>query len=204
MNPRSVLPILSPVALMYTQPKVFKFIHLPIQSGSDDVLGRMRRGYTVDDFRRIMAEVRSSTPDISLSTDLIVGYPGETEEDHVLNLKAIQDFQPDIVNVTKFSSRPGTEAASSERGVAGWKVKDRSREIARLRFKVSSARNRAWVGRKVTALSTERGKNKSTIFRTDEYRQIVVPGQHRLGEFRSIVVTDATATYLRGELEDLD
>ena len=201
MNPRSVLAEMSSVADMYRQHKVFKFLHLPIQSGSDRVLGDMERGYTMDQVRRILSEVRSVAPELSFSTDLIVGYPGETEADHELSLRAISDTSPDIVNVTKFSARPGTRAAMSAEKVAGSKAKDRSREITVLRFKVALDLNRRWVGRTVPALSTERGKGRSTIFRTDEYRQIVVSGILPLGEFRSVRVTDATATYLHGELE---
>lgn len=204
MNPKSVLPILGPVADMYLLPKIFKFLHMPVQSGSDRLLSDMQRGYTAADFRRIVKAVRAVCPDVSFSTDLIVGYPGETESDHELNLKIISDTEPDIVNVTKFSSRPGTKAALSGPKVLGALAKDRSREITVLRFGVALARNRAWIGREVTALATERGKNGSTLFRTDEYRQIVVKGSHELGRYRSITVTDATKTYLRGELEDSD
>ncbi|OGS43116.1 MAG: hypothetical protein A3K76_03655 [Euryarchaeota archaeon RBG_13_57_23] len=202
MNPKNVLPKLQLVTNMYLQPKVFKFLHLPLQSASDRILSEMDRGYTLADFKHIVTEARAVSPAISFSTDLIVGYPGETEEDHEMNLRAVAETEPDIVNVTKFSSRPGTKAAMSGPKVVGWKAKDWSREITDLRFRVAMGRNSTWIGGRVVALSTEKGKKGSTIFRTDEYRQVVVKGVHQLGGFHTLRVTDATATYLRGELED--
>lgn len=204
MNPRSVLPQVEAVALMYRRPKVFKFLHLPLQSASDSVLSEMERGYTVDEFKRIVSQVRSAHPTLSFSTDLIVGYPGETEDDHQQNKRAVSELAPDVVNVTKFSPRPGTKAAFSSHMVAGGEAKERSREITRIRFKVALDINMSWVGRNVNALATERGKDLTTLFRTDEYRQIVVPGEHPIGEFHPVKITGATSTYLRGKLGDVD
>lgn len=198
MNPRSVIPSLDRFADMYLQRKLFKFLHLPVQSGSDRILGLMGRGYSADDFLRIVSAVRSSAPALSLSTDVIIGYPGETDEDHRANIEVIKGCQPDVVNVTKYSPRPGTAAAEAPRRVHGAVVKARSREITRVRFDIALRINSSWVGREVRALATERGKGATTILRTDEYRQIVVPGRLGLGEFHHVRVDDATPTYLLG------
>jgi tRNA A37 methylthiotransferase MiaB len=200
MNPRNALPMRDRLAEMFLRKKVFKFLHLPVQSASDSLLADMGRGYTVDDFRSILSVVRRAVPEVTLSTDLIVGYPGETAAHHRMNLDLISEVRPDIVNVTRFSSRPGTKAASSPDHVVGWRAKDRSREIAGLRFGVALERNRTWVGRTVRVLATERGKNRSTIMRTDEYKQVVVPSAEPLGRFYSVRIADATPTYLKGEL----
>lgn len=202
MNPRSVLPLRSEIAELYGNRKVFKFLHLPIQSASDYVLEQMSRGYRLDDFRGIVAEVRRVAPEATLSTDVIVGYPGETNEDHVANLEFISELRPDIVNVTRFSPRPGTRAALSEDIVSGVVVKARSREITKLRFEVSLRLNESWIGREVTALATERGKRRTTLLRTDEYRQIVVKEELPLGCYYRTRVTGATRTYLTGERID--
>jgi threonylcarbamoyladenosine tRNA methylthiotransferase CDKAL1 len=202
MNPRSVLPIADRISNMYLQGKVFKFLHLPVQSASDILLEKMERGYRVSDFKAIVENVRASVPRLTLSTDLIIGYPGETESDHKSNLSLISEVRPDIVNVTRFSARPGTKAADAGSKVVGWKAKDRSREITDLRFEVAEELNRGWVGERVMALSTELGKNKSTILRNDEYKQIVVPGIHPLGEYFEVDITSATPTYLVGKKVD--
>jgi len=198
MNPKSVLPILDPVAEMYLEPKVFKFLHLPLQSASDELLKHMERGYSVDDYRSIIRRVRENVPLATVSTDLIVGYPGESEKDHRNNLSIISELRPDIVNVTRFSSRPGTKAAKADGHIVGWKAKDRSRELAALRFKVALDRNKSWVDKEFVALSTEPGKSASTILRSDEYKQVVVPESLPLGRYYRVKVVDATPTYLIG------
>lgn len=202
MNPRSAYPLMDEIAEAYREPKVFKFLHLPVQSGSDAILADMERGYSVREFEEIVARVRGAVPEITLSTDIIVGYPGESEEDHRKNLELVTRTRPDIVNVTRFSPRPGTKAAEAERQVVGWRAKDRSRELTAIRFEVALERNRRWLGRHVMALATERGKSGSTILRTDEYKQVVVPQVVQLGRFYPVTVTDATPTSLVGRMED--
>jgi MiaB-like tRNA modifying enzyme len=198
MNPRSVLPIIDKIADMYREQKVFKFLHLPVQSASDRILSDMDRGYSAGDFRRIVKAVRKVVPEVTLSTDLIVGYPGEAEDDHRANLSLIEEQKPDIVNVTRFSARPGTKAAKADKQVVGWKAKDRSREITKVRFAVALAKDRAWLNRSVRALATENGKSHSTILRTDQYKQVVVAEELPLGRYYRVRVTGANSTYLRG------
>lgn len=201
MNPRSALAHLEGIVEMYLRPKVFKFLHLPVQSGSDALLMSMSRGYAVDDFEHVVRTVRAAVPDITLSTDIIVGYPGETDADHARNLRLISDIEPDIVNVTRFSPRPGTTAASNPDQVVGGKAKDRSRELHSRRFSVALAKNKELVGKTVRALSTEPGKSGSTILRTDEYRQVVVKAMLDHGKWFMIRIEKATPTYLIGEPE---
>ncbi len=198
MNPRSAFRLGDKIESIYGHEKVFKFLHLPVQSASDKILSSMIREYSLEDCRSILTRVRRVSPAFMLSTDLITGYPGEDQRDHKANLDFISEFKPEIVNVTRFSPRPGTLAADSE-PIDGRIVKARSREITRLRFKTSLACNRDWIGEKVKALSTERGKEGTTKYRTDEYRQIVVRGIHSLGEFAIVRIVDARTTYLIGE-----
>lgn len=199
MNPKSVLAVLEGIAKMYLEPKVFKFLHLPVQSGSDRLLESMDRGYTVSDFERIVRVVRERVPNLTLSTDLIVGYPGEDESDHLASLDLIRRTRPDIVNVTRFSPRPGTRAVDSGPKVVGWKAKERSREVTELRFEIALEKNQSMVGRTYRALATERGKNKSTILRTDEYKQIVVRENLVLNKYYELQVKEATPTHLVAE-----
>ncbi len=197
MNPRTAQPIADRLPRIFAERKVFKFLHLPVQSASDELLKHMERGYEVADFKSIVDAVRTSVPEITLSTDLIVGYPGEDEADHSANLALIREVRPDIVNVTRFSPRPGTKAAEAPGRVAGWKAKERSRQITELRFEVALERNRKHLGRRARALSTERGKPGTTILRTDDYKQLVVPEELQLSRFYEVEITDATPTYLR-------
>ncbi|MCJ7607356.1 MAG: hypothetical protein MUO94_05890 [Thermoplasmata archaeon] len=141
--------------------------------------------------------------DIAVSTDIIVGYPGETVSDHEANLEVVREVRPDIVNVTRFSPRKGTPAASETPRIVGWVAKERSGEMADVRFEVSLERNQEWVGRTVSALATERGEPGTTIMRTDEYRQVVVPEGLPLGLLFPVLVEGATPTYLSGSRCDV-
>ncbi len=202
MNPKSAIPIMEKLRRMCLQPKVFKFLHVPVQSASDRLLGEMERGYTVREFLSFVSAIRTFVPSLTVSTDLIVGYPGETQEDHASNLQLIEVLGPDIVNVTRFSPRPNTKATETGPKVVGWRAKERSREITELRFKVALAKNEALVGRTSKVLATEKGKSQSTILRTDEYKQVVVREQLELGRFYEVMVDDATPTYLIGSRTD--
>lgn len=198
MNPASALPLLDELVDAFGDPRVFKFLHLPLQSGSDRILTAMRRGYTVEEFFTIIAAFRRRYPELTLSTDLIVGFPGERPEDHRASLEALRRAEPDIVNVTRFSPRPGTPAASLPDPVHGRVAKARSRELARERIAISLRRNRAWIGRDARVLVTEPGKEGTTIARTDEYRQVILPGSRSLGQFLEVEVVEASPIHLVG------
>jgi threonylcarbamoyladenosine tRNA methylthiotransferase CDKAL1 len=201
MNPDNVLPMVGRLPELYADRRVFKFLHLPVQSASDRLLAEMGRRYSLADFEKIVTHFRSFAPESTLSTDLIVGYPGETDDDHASNIELIRRVRPDIVNVTRYSPRPGTEAFELGRGVVGWKAKNRSREITEARFEVSHARNERLVGATARALATERGKNDTTILRTGDYRQVVVREPLQLRRFYEVVVESAAPTYLIGSLQ---
>lgn len=200
MNPGNALNLADGLAEIFRDRKVFKFAHLPVQSGSDRLLAEMNRGYTVDDFRRIVSRLRSELPEITVSTDIIVGYPSETRSDHESSLELVRSIRPDIVNVTRFSPRPGTRAASTGPPIVGWKAKDRSRELTKLRFEISLEKNEELVGRDFLALATEVGKDSTTILRNDAYKQIVLSCSLPLRQFYHVRVTEAKPTYLIGEL----
>ena len=198
MNPFSVLPMLDSLIERYQEPRIFGFLHLPLQSASDRVLESMERRHTMAEFETVVSRMRSRMPELTLSTDVIAGYPGETEEDHEFNLSMIRRLRPDIVNVTRFSPRPGTKAAAQAGAVVGRIAKRRSRELTTARFEVSQEINEGFVGRSMTALATERGRESSTVLRNDAYKQIVVKEEAPLRRFYEVTIVEATPTYLIG------
>ena len=111
MNPQYVLKMLSELVGLYKNEKIIKFLHIPIQSGSDKILKDMKRGYKVNDFKRIVQTFRKEIPGINISTDIIVGYPTETEEDFQATTNLIKEIKPEVLNLSRFSPRPRTEAA---------------------------------------------------------------------------------------------
>ena len=152
------------------------------------------------EFETIVSRMRSRVPELTLSTDVIAGYPGEAEADHEDNLSMIQRLRPDIVNVTRFSPRPGTKAAAQAEPVIGRVAKRRSRELTSARFDVSLEINESMIGRSMTALATERGRGSSTVLRNDAYKQIVVKDEVPLRRFYEVTIIEATPTYLIGRL----
>ena len=110
MNPENVLPILSKLIEIYKNEKLKPFLHIPVQSGSNNILKSMNRRYSIKDFLFIVNKFKKEIPDLFLSTDIIVGFPEETEEDFQETLNIIKKIKPQQVNVSRFWSLKGTEA----------------------------------------------------------------------------------------------
>ncbi len=110
MNPNNVLPILDKLIEIYKNEKIEKFIHIPLQSGSDKILEKMNRKYQVKDFVKIINKFRKEIPDIIIWTDIIIGFPGETEKDFQKTLNIIKQIKPDFINYSRFWSMKGTKA----------------------------------------------------------------------------------------------
>ncbi|MDR0198443.1 MAG: tRNA (N(6)-L-threonylcarbamoyladenosine(37)-C(2))-methylthiotransferase [Methanomassiliicoccaceae archaeon] len=200
MNPENLGPIVDDLMDVMRDPRVYKFIHVPVQSGSDAVLKRMGRRYTVSEFIGMTEKMRSFRDDMTISTDMITGFPGETDEDHGKSVGLIRTISPDIVNVTRFSARPGTEAMLMGGQIHGRVSKERSRELTALRHDEADDRNRKLIGRTLRVLVTERGKNGTMIARTDDYRQVIVPDDTKLGAFVDTEITDCVSTHLFGRV----
>lgn len=199
MNPDSLELVLEPVVAAWSGDKVYKFLHLPVQSGSETVLAAMGRGYTPHTFEAQVERFRSVHPLASISTDIITGFPGESENDHRRSMELIERIRPSTVNVTRFSPRPGTPAAKAKNQVPGWVAKERSREMTQLRFELAEHHYSQFVGRSVMILVTEKGKGETLIGRTKEYCPIVVPGHRfQIGNWYEVEVVGGTATHLLG------
>lgn len=202
MTPNGALTILEDLIRAYESEHVFKFIHLPVQSGDDQTLKRMRRFYSVDDFKRIVRAFRSRFPEITLSTDIICGFPSEGEEAFEKSLALIREVKPDVVNVSKFFARPRTSAAALEKDfVSLIEIKRRSRLMTELVREVSLERNRRWLGWRGEILVDEVGKTRgSWIGRNFAYKPIVVKTpDNLLGKTLRVEVTAAFQTHLEAE-----
>jgi tRNA-2-methylthio-N6-dimethylallyladenosine synthase len=126
--------------------KVCEHIHLPVQSGNDDVLLSMRRGYTREDYRELVGRIRSAAPGISLSTDIIVGFPGETEEKFQDTLSLMQEVRFSTVYSAAYSPRPGTLAARWEDDVPAEVKKERLQRLDRLQQSIAMEQHQALKG----------------------------------------------------------
>jgi threonylcarbamoyladenosine tRNA methylthiotransferase CDKAL1 len=200
MNPASLSPIRGETITAFDNPKVYKFLHLPIQSGDDDILRAMGRAYNAQDVENQVAMFRRRFPELTLSTDVIVGFPGETERAHQNTVAILERLNPDIVNVTRFSPRPGTRAFEIIGAPRGSVTKARSRELTVLRFKIALSKNMRLIGKRYHVLATEKGKGTTILARTPSYKQVVIRGWMRLGEFAGVEIVGATRINLEGKL----
>jgi MiaB-like tRNA modifying enzyme len=200
MNPDSVRPILDSVIRSYEKARVFKFLHVPVQSGDDGILRAMGRSYSVSEFLKILKDFRAHHQKLTVSTDIIVGYPGESDEQFSRSLELIRKLKPNIVNITRFSPRPGTPAGRLKSKLTGSQIKDRSRRLTELRFGISNELNKGELGEEYRVLVTERVKKGTVLCRNDNYLPIVVKQVLPLSTWQYVHVIDATDSYVIGEV----
>ena len=153
------------------------YLHLPVQSGSNRVLQRMGRGYTVEHYRRLAADLEVARPDLALSTDIIVGFPGETEEDFELTLGLLADIRFSAVFAFKYSPRPGTAALRLPKEVDKGMASHRLQQVFSLQHEIQLQLNRELVGREVEVLVTGPSKTPGTLnARSPCHRVVHFPG----------------------------
>ena len=193
MNPMYMPRIRDRLLEAMAHPKVYKFLHVPVQSGSDRVLREMARGHTAEAFRDLAARFRKAFPMSTLSTDVIAGFPSETDHEFEQTMELIRETRPDIVNLSKYSRRPGTEAAGREQVKPG-EIAARSRAAAAEAERISLESNRAWIGWRGRVMFTEESRGRNPA-----YRPVLVDSSPGPGP-REVEVTGATAHGLSGRL----
>ena len=185
-------------------PKVVEHLHLPLQSGSDRVLERMNRGYTRGRYLEQIAEIRETVPDIALSTDLIVGFPGETDEDFAETVHMVEAVGYDNVFVFRYSRRPGTAAAVMEDQVPDDVKANRNSTLLEVAGRVAAGRSRRLEGRVMPVLvdGTSRKNPREATGRTRCNRVVNfdTDGRDLLGCVVPVCITQALPHSLRGEL----
>jgi tRNA-2-methylthio-N6-dimethylallyladenosine synthase len=179
---------------------VCRHIHLPVQSGSDEVLQRMNRKYTREWYLERVSAIRRIVPDCGLSTDIFSGFCGETEEDHRLSLSLMEECAFDAAFMFKYSERSGTYAAKHLPDDVPDEVKTRRlNEIIALQNRLSLESNRRWIGRaaEVIAEGTSKRSRDQLCGRTEQNRMVVFPrADHRIGDRLTISITSATSATL--------
>ncbi|HEY4241055.1 MAG TPA: tRNA (N6-isopentenyl adenosine(37)-C2)-methylthiotransferase MiaB [Kofleriaceae bacterium] len=188
------------IAAIADEPKICKYIHLPVQSGSDAVLARMKRGYTVADYRAIVAALRAAVPDIALSTDILSGFAGETDEDHAETLALMRELRFDSAFMFAYSERDLTFAAKKLPDDVPPAVKQRRlAEIVALQERISIDVFAAHVGRRERVLVTGPSKRDPAqlVGRTDGFKSVILPaGLGAVGELVDVTIARATMATL--------
>ena len=198
MHPKNILNDVDEIIDAIKHPKVYDFIHLPIQSGSDKVLSDMRRGHTVEQYTDIVSKFKSEIPDITLATDIIVGYPTESDEDFDLTVDLLEKIKPSLIHLSKYQHRKGA-ISSSLQEVPPEVMKKRSKFLSEIKSQITADENVQLVGSIQNVLVVEKGSKGGFIAKTNSYIPVIVDDVE-LGSFVKVKITDATATYLKSEL----
>jgi tRNA-N(6)-(isopentenyl)adenosine-37 thiotransferase enzyme MiaB len=198
-HPRDFTPDV--IDAMAESEKVCEHIHFPLQSGSDAVLKAMRRSYRRERYLGWLEQIRAAIPGIAVSTDIIVGFPGETEEDFAATLQVVTEAGFDSAFMFQYSPRPGTRAASMDGQVPKEVVQERFDRLVELQGRITLDRNRAQLGSTVEVLVEGDGKKDgSTQARTRTNRIVHLAQALPPGTFVHARVTDAAAHHLVGEV----
>ncbi len=183
-------------------PKVCEYLHFPLQSGSDRILRRMKRGYTLARYKKIVQKLRAAKPGIALSTDIIVGFPGETRQDFEQTLSALKEIQFDVGFLFKYSARKGTPAEKLHDDVPKKEKEARHQEVLKLQNAITLERNLALIGKDVEILveGPSEGIPSRWAGRTLENKLAIFPsGLGPPGDIITLKGKEATAYTLRCE-----
>jgi tRNA-2-methylthio-N6-dimethylallyladenosine synthase len=201
-NPYNLTPRL--IRAIRDVPKVVEYLHLPLQSGSDRMLERMNRGYTRARYLDLIGELVETVPDIALSTDLIVGFPGETDEDFEETVAVVERVRYDNVFAFRYSRRPGTPAAEMVDQVPDEVKARRNTRVLEVAERVGAERSRALEGRVMPVLVDGRSrKDPGEMTGRTRCNRVVnfdAHGRELLGRTVHVLVTKALPHSLRGEL----
>lgn len=184
-------------------PKLASHVHFPLQSGSDRILRKMQRPYKAGKFLEICESIREARPDIAISTDIIVGFPGETEEDYLLTRDLVERISFDQAYVFRYSPRRGTPAALLEEQLPERVKEERNQDMLRLVDDLALRKTRALVGQRVRILCEGPSRKNANRLsgRTSTNRIVIFEGSQRhIGQVLDVTVGDTTGHTLYGNL----
>ncbi len=183
-------------------PQLMPYLHLPVQAGSDRILQAMNRGHTADDYRRLIDKIREARPDIAMSSDFIVGFPGETDKDFDATMSLVRDVTYSQAFSFKYSARPGTPGASLPQQIDETVKSDRLTELQKLLTEQQAAFNAACVGSRLPVLFEGKGRQPGQALGRSPYLQPihVSADADLVGEIHDTKVVAALSNSLSGEL----
>ncbi|BBG25423.1 tRNA-2-methylthio-N(6)-dimethylallyladenosine synthase [Sulfuracidifex tepidarius] len=199
MTPEQASSIIDELIDVLKLKNVYKFIHLPVQSGDDEVLKLMNRKYTIDQYKGIVGELRAKVPFLNVTTDIIVGHPGETEEAFENTLSLMKDMRFERIHLAIYSMRSNTRSASMPQ-IPDKVKKQRMNMAYKLYEDISLSIHKEYEGKLTSLLLTENGRQGSVIGRTVNYIPVVVRGDHELGVRVSAKIDEASFFDLKGHL----
>jgi len=200
-NPNIVMNSINDLLESMDNEHFFKFFHIPLQSGSDRLLRTMKRRYIVSDWESVVQRVRKRFSNATIATDIIVGFPGETESDFEQTMELIQRVKPAITNISKYGDRPNTLASQSREKVDTSVKKQRSRALTKLVNEILVESNEAWVGWNGPVIITEKGSKGGMIGRNESYKIVIVPENLNPGTIVDVEIISSERTHLNGAVK---
>ncbi|MBU2637780.1 MAG: tRNA (N(6)-L-threonylcarbamoyladenosine(37)-C(2))-methylthiotransferase [Nanoarchaeota archaeon] len=194
-NPQFVKKYLKELVSCFKNEKMFRFLHIPIQAGSNNVLKDMNRKYTANEFVSIVEGIRKELPDITISTDIIVGFPYETGKDFRQSIAIIKQVKPSVLNLNRYWAMPETKAGLMKQ-LRSEVLRERCDAMLEVFQKLSLEEKKKAVGREVLVLIDEKGKDNSYLGRTGSYVPVAVKGKFELGQRVLVKIKKANHNYL--------
>ena len=187
------------IDIMAKSKKVTPYLNLPVQSGNDKILRKMNRNYTVQKYKNLVKKIRKKIPDIALSTDIIVGFPGEIKKQFENTAKLLREIKFDMAYIAQYSLRPGTTAIKMKDNVPQKEKKKREQILTEILKKTALEKNKKYIGKTVKILPV--GWEKGFLFgKSFHYKTIKAKGlKTMLGQFIKVKIIDATPWGLLGK-----
>jgi MiaB-like tRNA modifying enzyme len=198
-NPQHLINILPELIEIYKDPRIYKFLHIPIQSGDNQVLKDMNRFYKIEDVYKIISEFKKEIPELTIATDIIVGYPTETDAQFKNTLKFIKKIKPNFVNISRYGIRKNIEA-NKYTDLKGDVKKKRSRELTIIFENTIENKNKKDINKIKDILITKIGKNGLYIGKTNEYKSVVINQKVSLGDKLTVKITKTSKYHLFGKI----
>ena len=200
MNPDHLLKMKNEMLELFKSEKIYKFLHLPVQSGNDQVLKMMGRQYSIKEFVDLVKEFRANFPEITIATDMIVGFPGETDRQYWDTLSVVRQMSPEVMNISRFWAREKTAAAKMKNQIPGDEIKRRSRVLSEIFRNIARLNNEKWLGKIVEIMLVEKGKNEQWIGRNQSYKPVIVEGDFKLGQKLRVKINKINQWDLQGQI----
>jgi len=202
MEPSMLRSFVGKLTPLFKDPRLYKYFHIPVQHGDDRVLSLMNRKYTVSEYKSLVQKIREDVGLSSIVTDVIVGFPGETEESFQNTLRLLEEVMFDKVHVARYTLRPFTRGYLLP-GVPEPVKKRRSRLASELALRISGEVNKKYEGRLTEVLVNSTSFRGDIAGRTPEYKLVIMKGYDlRVGDFVKVRITKSTPLHLEGEVVD--
>jgi MiaB/RimO family radical SAM methylthiotransferase len=200
MNPSYTSEIIDELLdLMKKDTRIYRFLHVPVQSGSDKILESMKRNYDIEAFNNLIRKIKNEIPNITLSTDFIVGFPGETNYDFDLTVQCLEKNKFDIVNVSKYGDRPFAASNKFPNKIPSDIKKKRSKFLSEKVHQIQQQRNKKWADWKGNVIILKETTTGNKFARNIYYKPVILT-EGNLGERVDVQVLDITRSTLKGKI----